>query len=93
MAEAENPLLRILLNGKLVAEANIIVHDGPVAWEGFLEAFPNIAPVVVGELFNAVRVACDPVLRQRMGPQGITIDLKKGPQIAIPEPLNLNGKR
>ena len=75
MEEPENPLLRIMFNGDLVAEANLVVYDGLAAWTAFVEAFANISPSIVGELFNTVRVACHPETRELMGPQGITIAL------------------
>ena len=82
----DNPLLTIRLDGQVVAEATLVVHDGPGAWKAFQAAFANVAPFMVGEIFNTMRVACDPELRAEMGPQGMTIDLNTvaTPQIVIP---------
>lgn len=74
----EQPLLRVVLDGEIVAEANLVIHDPARAWEAFQEAFPTLAEGVVGELFNTMRVACHPALLAERGPQGIHINLLSG---------------
>ncbi len=71
----ETPLLRITVNGEDVAVANLCISNGPLAWRAFLDSFANLAPVLVGEVFNTMRIACDPELHERLGPQGVVIDL------------------
>ncbi len=68
------PLLKVKLDGELVAEATLQVYNSPAAWLAFQKAFDWLAPMVVfNELTNTVRLACegDPTA----GEQGITIDL------------------
>lgn len=73
---ASDFLLKIVVNGELVAEAPLIVHDAPVAWEAFQDAFSNIAHLIAGEMFQSVRVACNPRLADLLGEQGVVIDLE-----------------
>ena len=74
----ETPLLRISLDGEVGAEAILHIYDGRRAWTAFQEAFANLAPYVVGELFNTVRIACHGELQAERGSQGIIIDLESG---------------
>jgi hypothetical protein len=74
--EEGTPLLKIIIGGELVAEATLHIYNGPVAWQGFQDGFQYLAGEVVGELFNTMRIACNPSLRLKHGPQGITIDLQ-----------------
>ena len=87
MAEGTN-LLKISMDGEVVAEALLTVYDADATWRAFQDAFANLAPLLVGEIFNTVRVACDTDLSKQLGPQGITIDLRTSavPQLVIPSP-------
>ena len=70
------PLLSIKLNGEVVAEATLIVHDAGKAWYAFLEAFPEANHLIAGEVLNTMRIACHDDLWEKQGAQGIVIDLK-----------------
>lgn len=84
---SESPLLKISLDGEVVAEAYLTVRDPAKAWTAFLEAFPTFAPLIVGELLNTMRIACHEDLQMAMGPQGIIIDLSSPsrPRLYIPD--------
>ena len=70
------PLLRISLDGEVVAQSMLEIFDGPAAWRAFCKGFEWVAPMVVyNELMNTMRVACDPGLLAEQGPQGIAIEL------------------
>ena len=57
-------LLQIRDGGRVVAEAPLIIHDGEVAWKLFSEGFGMMQHIIVGSLYNAVRVACDDELQE-----------------------------
>ncbi len=73
---AEDSLLKVKVNGKLVAEAPLHIYDGAVAWEAFQNAYPDFAHLVAGEVYQAMRVACNPRLRGLLGEQGVVIELE-----------------
>ena len=73
---AQVRLLQVVLGGEIVAEADLIVHDQRKAWGAFLNAYPDIAHLVAGELLQTMRTACDPVLLKSATETGIVIDLE-----------------
>ena len=87
MEEQPNQLLTIKLDGKVVAEATLVIYDAASAWLAFQESFAMLSSVIVGEFFNTMRVACHEDLKAERGPQGIMIDLNMGPKptIYVPE--------
>ena len=78
--EARGVVLRLTLDDRVVAEAPLYIYDAAAAWEVFQSAFAVIAPAVVGDLYNTVRVACHEDLLQSMGPQGIIVNLQSPPE-------------
>ncbi len=87
MEQVDAPLLKIVLDGEVVAEAVLSVYDADKAWFAFCQGFQGIAPELVGEVFNTVQVATHESMRNVVGPQGIVIDLwtKPKPQLYVPE--------
>lgn len=89
----EVQLLRIRLDGVLVAEADVTVYDEAKAWFAFEEALPYTVAQFTAELINVMRVATG-----RKAPsesEGFTIDLTTeskptiyGPQDIDPAVLN-----
>ena len=69
-------LLKVVVNGVLVAEAPLTIYDAPLAWEAFQNAYSNIAHLCAGEMYQAMRVACNPRLESLLGDQGIVIELE-----------------
>lgn len=61
-------------NGVVVAEAPLLIHDAPVAWRIFSEAFgvmvsKGLLSTIEGSMYNSLRVGCDPALFAKHGPQ------------------------
>ena len=69
-------LLKIVLGGEVVAEATLTVHDDQKAWTAFMNGYPQIAHLIAGEVFQAMRTVCDEELHARTSETGITIDLE-----------------
>ena len=88
------PLLRVRLDGEIVAEATLTVYDAEKTWLAFVSGFPQIAHLVTGEFFNTVRIACDEQLKGITQETGITIDLRTRavPEIIVPD-FKSNGLR
>ncbi len=72
---AEDILLKVMVNGEVVAEAPLHVYDAPLAWEAFQDAYSQMAHLIAGEMFQSMRAACNPRLRDLLGTQGIIIDI------------------
>lgn len=87
MEQVDAPLLKIVLDGQVVAEAVLRVYDCEKAWFAFCQGFQGLSAELVGEVFNTVHVATHESMRQTVGDQGIVIDLwtKPKPQIFVPE--------
>ncbi len=84
--------LELKMDGELVAEMPIIVHNQEKAWKTFMTVFGLVSEKVLAEFFETIRIACDPELEAQMGEKaGIKVDLatKTKPTIYIPQP---NGK-
>ena len=91
MDEPKGLLLQLIADGKVVAEAPLIVHDQEAAWKLFSEGFGMMAHVVVGSLYNTMRVACDPAELAKAGPQtAIKMEEKTPSRLVVPK---LNGIR
>ena len=81
------PLLTILVDGKVVAEAPLHVYDGGAAWTAFQDVFPQLAPLLVGEFFDSMRYACNPALvKAPNAPRGMRVELhtQAKPQLYVP---------
>ena len=70
------PLLRVKLAGKVVAEADLVVHDQSAAWTAFLHSYPAIAHLIAGEMFGTMHIACNDELRARTKETGIVLELE-----------------
>ena len=75
-------LLKVILDGEVVAEADLRVYDTAKAWGAFQEGLAVITPLQIAwELFNTMRAACDGELG---GEHGIVLDLQsKPPELVI----------
>lgn len=80
-------LMRVTMDGELVAEVPIIIYNPAKAMEAFSASFSELVPHAIGELFQAMRIACDPELQAQFGHYtGLEVNIaKKGtPQLVIP---------
>ena len=69
--------LKVELDGELVMEAPLIVHDAGKAWSAFLVAFPEIMHLTPADIFKTVRIATHETLSSQVGPQtAIGIELR-----------------
>jgi hypothetical protein len=82
--EPQGYLLQIRDGGRVVAEAPLIVHDPEAAWRLFEEGFGMMAHMVVGSLYNTVRVACDEDLLGKAGPQ-VALKLEAPSALVTPQ--------
>ena len=74
----EGYLLKIILDGEVVAEAPLYVYDKEAAWRAFQEGFASLVPHIIGELYDTVRLSCDQSQLYRHEVQtGLTIDLQR----------------
>ncbi len=81
------PLLRVHLDGELVAEADLTVYDQSGAWNTFVQCYPSIAHLIAGELFGTMHAACNDEIRAKTEATGLTLDLwtKPRPNIFVPQ--------
>ena len=85
MAEGERGcLLQIHDGSRIVAEAPLIIHDQEATWKLFSEGFGMMAHIMVGSLYNTVRVACDSELLAEVGPQ-VALRLQAPSKLVTPQ--------
>ncbi len=65
----ESSFLKLTVDGKVVAEAPLYIYDHALAWQAFMDAFSSMQPLVVGEWFNTMRIACHQNMLDVLGPQ------------------------
>ena len=87
---AEVSLLKVSLDGEVVAEAQLKVYDQTAAWHVFIQCFPAIAHLVAGELFGTMTAACDDEVLARTPQTGLILELstRPKPQIVLPNMAN-----
>lgn len=80
-------LLKITLDGNIVAEAELRVYDQAGAWKTFVNCFPAFAHLITGEVFATMHVACDDELRAKTPQTGLLLemDTKLRPHIVVPQ--------
>lgn len=82
---AERNILRIVVDGNVVAEATLSVYDQGKAWSAFVASFPSFANTIIGDFFEAVRVGCMSEV-----PEGtetgltLNVDTRPRPQLVMP---------
>lgn len=88
MDEVPVYLMRVSLDGELVAEVPIIIHDAVKAKEAFEASFSELVPHAIGELFQSMRVACDDALQAQLGGHYTGLEVNIGrtlkPQLIVP---------
>ncbi len=88
MADEAVSLLKVSLDGELVAEATLVVHDQAGAWQVFTRCFPSFAHLLVGEVYATMQVACDDELRKATESTGLVLELDSKPRSHIVVPQN-----
>ncbi len=96
--ESQGCLLRVELDGEVVLEAPLIVHNQSKAWEAFITAYPTLMHMAAGEILETVKVACNNGLLAQVGPQtALSIKLQTPSSLVIPKqadvPADLIGAR
>ena len=71
-------LFVIKVNGEVVLEVPVVVHDQKQAWRGFISAFGAISPNIPGEFFETIRRVCltDPEDLPDDVPPSLLIDIQ-----------------
>ena len=83
-------LLQIIDEGRVVAEAPLVIHDVERAWALFSEGFGMMNHIIAGSVYNTVRVACNAETLAQVGPQtAIKLEQATPSKIVVPK---LNGK-
>ncbi len=80
-------LMKVTLDGEVVAELPLLIHDAAKTWEAFTASYSEIAQHMLGELFQSVRIACREDLQRQFGEYvGLNVDISTGirPQLIIP---------
>ena len=80
MADDDIRLLRIYADGKLLAEAPLIIYDQEETWKVFLSTFALMSKEIVSELFESFRIACNDELKAALGKDsGIKVNIQTRP--------------
>lgn len=80
-------LMKITLDGEVVAELPLLIYDGAKAYEAFTASFSEIAQHVIGEIYQCVRIGCRPELKKQFGEYvALDINISSGirPQLIVP---------
>ncbi len=78
--ETQVNILKVIVDGTEVAHAELTVHDPEKAWLAFSTCFASMSPNIVGEVFEAMRLACNGGSKE---PSGLTINITTQPRPAI----------
>lgn len=82
-------LLRIVKDGRVVADAPLRIYDREIAMEVFLNSFAGLIPSIATGVFQVVRMACGP---HGESLQGVAINIEEKvniPGLVVPQ----NGQR
>lgn len=73
-------VLKVMVDGDLVAEARLTVTDPEKAWLAFSTCFSTLSPNIVGEFYEAMRLGCNGGTTE---PTGMTINIATQPRPTI----------
>lgn len=87
MADIPVQMMKVTMDGEVVAELPIIIHDAAKTWEAFTASYSEIASHLMGEFFQCMRIACREDLQHQFGQYiGLNMDISTGirPQLIVP---------